>query len=214
VRDKKRDKADATNPGTEAFVPDFSDDDDAENTGDTGNTENTENTGTHSWVPDFGSDVDHTGEQPVAEQPAPPARPAPPADPAEPAAEEESEAESAGIPVQSVTVPGRYLYVKWWKLALVLLGIWAVAAVVGSGLFYWWHHSIDKTPALFVVLVYVVVCVVGGVMLAMVEGRPLVSALSVAVMSAPFGAFAAAAPLYGYYHCSRVGHCLAAVIPY
>jgi hypothetical protein len=207
VRDKKRDKADATNPGTEAFVPDFSDDDD------TGNTGNTENTGTHSWVPDFGDD---TGEHPAAEQPAPPAQAAesvePAAEPAEP--EEESEAESAGIPVQSVTVPGRYLYVKWWKLALVILGIWALAAVVGLGLFYWWHHSIDKTPALFVVLVYVVVCVVGGVMLAMVEGRPLVSALSVAVMSAPFGAFAAAAPLYGYYHCARVGNCLAGVIPY
>jgi hypothetical protein len=210
VRDKKRAKADATNPGTEAFVPDFSDDDDTGNTGNAGNTESTENTGTHSWVPDFGDD---TGEQPVAEEPESPAEAVErAAESAEP--EEESEAESAAIPVQSVTVPGRYLYVKWWKLALVILGIWAVAAVVGLGLFYWWHHSIDKTPALFVVLVYVVVCVVGGVMLAMVEGRPLVSALSVAVMSAPFGAFAAAAPLYGYYHCAGVGHCLAGVIPY
>jgi hypothetical protein len=198
VRDKKRDKQDATNPGTEAFVPDFSDDDD---------TENTENTGTQSWVPDFGDD---SGEQPVAEQQASPAA----EQPASPAAEGESEAESGGTPVQSVTVPGRYLYVKWWKLALVILGVWAVVAVVGLGLFYWWHHSIDKTPALFVVLVYVVVCVVGGVMLAMVEGRPLVSALSVAVMSAPFGAFAAAVPLYGYYYCARLGHCLAGVIPY
>jgi hypothetical protein len=201
VRDKKRDKEDATNPGTEAFVPDFSDDDDAEN------TENTENTGTHSWVPDFGDD---SGEQPVAEQPASPVA----EQPASPVAEGESEAESGGTPVQSVTVPGRYLYVKWWKLALVILGVWAVAAVVGLGLFYWWHHSIDKTPALFVVLVYVVVCIVGGVMLAMVEGRPLVSALSVAVMSAPFSAFAAAVPLYGYYYCARLGHCLAGVIPY
>jgi hypothetical protein len=205
VRDKKRDKEDATNPGTEAFVPDFSDDDDAES------TENTENTGTHSWVPDFGDD---SGEQPVAEEPASPTAEGE-SDTEQPASPEgESEAESGGTPVQSVTVPGRYLYVKWWKLALVILGVWAVAAVVGLGLFYWWHHSIDKTPALFVVLVYVVVCVVGGVMLAMVEGRPLVSALSVAVMSAPFSAFAAAVPLYGYYYCARLGHCLAGVIPY
>ncbi|MGV0554374.1 hypothetical protein ABVK30_29380, partial [Mycobacterium kansasii] len=99
-------------------------------------------------------------------------------------------------------------------LALMLLGVWAAAAVVGLGLFSWWYGSIDKTPALFAVLVYVAVCVVGGVMLAMVHGRPLVSALSVALMSGPFAAVAGAAPLYGYYYCERVGHCLVGVIPY
>ncbi len=116
--------------------------------------------------------------------------------------------------MQPVNVPGRYLYLKWWKLALVLLGVWFAAGVIGLGLFYWWYHSVDKTPALFVVLVYVVVCIVGGVMLAMTQGRPLVSALSVALMSGPFAALVAAAPLYGYYHCERVGHCLVGVIPY
>ena len=127
---------------------------------------------------------------------------------------EESATHAAGAPVQSVTVPGRYLYLKWWKLLLVILGVWIVAAEVGLGLFYWWYHTVDKTPAVFVVLVYVVACAVAGVMLAMVQGRPLVSALSLAVMSGPFASVAAAAPLYGYYYCARVGHCLVGVIPY
>jgi hypothetical protein len=55
---------------------------------------------------------------------------------------------------------------------------------------------------------------VGGVMMAMVHGRPLITALSIAVMSGPFASVAAAAPLYGYYYCERVGHCLIGVIPY
>ena len=106
--------------------------------------------------------------------------------------------------MHSVTVPGRYQYLKWWKLALVLLGVWIAAAEAGLSLFYWWYHTVDKTAAAFMVLVYVVACVVAGVMLAMVQGRPLISALSIAVMSGPFASVAAAAPLYGYYYCARV----------
>ncbi|WP_207547841.1 hypothetical protein [Mycobacterium mantenii] len=190
---------DASSPGTEAFVPDFSDGED-----------DSEHTGTQSWVPDFDDD---TGEHPVATKPAPSTETA--EDGATTPARDADEAppEPAG-PVQPVNVPGRYLYLKWWKLALVLFGVWAVAAVIGLGLFYWWYHSADKTAALFAVLVYVVACIVGAVMLAMTQGRPLVSALSVAVMSGPFAALVAAAPLYGYYHCERVGHCLVGVIPY
>lgn len=192
------DDKDASNPGTEAFVPDFSDDED-----------DAEETGTRSWVPDFDDD---TGEHPAVKGPDP--------DTVEDAAVTTipdtagpERAEPVG-PVQPVNVPGRYLYLKWWKLALVLLGVWAAAAVIGLGLFYWWYHSVDKTAALFVVLVYVVVCIVGGVMLAMTQGRPLISALSVAMMSGPFAALVAAAPLDGYYHCERVGHCLVGLIPY
>jgi hypothetical protein len=195
-----REDKDASSPGTEAFVPDFSDDD-----GDPGHT------GTQSWVPDFDDD---TGEHPAATEPENAGRTAQDeaATPAADAGEREP-AEPVG-PVQPVNVPGRYLYLKWWKLALVLLGVWAAAAVIGLGLFYWWYQSVDKTPALFVVLVYVVVCIVGGVMLAMTEGRPLISALAVAMMSGPFAALVASAPLYGYYHCERVGHCIVGLIPY
>ena len=116
-------------------------------------------------------------------------------------------------PAQSVTVPGRYFYLKWWKLVLVIAGVWIVAAPIGLGLFYWWYHSLDKTPALFVVLVYVVVCTVGSLMLAMVPGKPLLTALAIAVMSAVFASGAAAAPLYGHYYCAHTQHCLAGIIP-
>ncbi|ORA84414.1 hypothetical protein K3U93_21080 [Mycobacterium malmoense] len=186
----------ASSPGTEPFKPDFSD---------------SEDTGTQSWVPDFSdasdssdaSDAEDTGPQPAPETPETPA-----------VSERDLGTESAGVPVQSVTVPGRYLYLKWWKLVLVLLGVWIAEAEVGLGLFSWWYHTIDKTPVVFMVLVYVVACAVGGVMLAMVQGRPVISALSIAVMSGPFASVAAAAPLYGYYYCERVGHCLVGVIPY
>lgn len=179
-------------------MPDFSDDE-----GDS------EHTGTQSWVPDFDDDTGaHPAEQEREGGSAEDEAATPTADAGEP-----EPAEPAG-PVQPINVPGRYLYLKWWKLALVLLGVWAAAAVIGLGLFYWWYHSVDKTPALFVVLVCVVVCIVGGVMLAMTQSRPLISALSVAMMSAPFAALVASTPLYGYYHCERVGHCLVGLIPY
>jgi hypothetical protein len=170
-----------------------------------------EDTGTQSWVPDFSDDHDDnddTGPRPAAEK----AESAP--DVEEVAAGREAEAGGGGLPVQPIAVPGRYQYLRWWHLVLVLLGVWIVAAVVGLGLFYWWYHSVDKTPAVFTVLVYVVACAVGGVLLAMAEGRPLISALSLAVMSGPFASVAAAAPLYGYYHCAHTGHCLVGAIPY
>ncbi len=183
-----------SNPGTAPFVPDFSDDADGP--------------GTQSWVPDFDDD---TGPRPAVAGAK--AEPAEPAQPAQARDEMGPEAESAGAPVQPVAVPGRYFYLKWWKLLLVIVGVWFLAAEVGLGLLYWWYHATDKGPALFVVLVYAVACAVGSVLLAMVEGRPLVSALSLALMSGPFASVVAAAPLYGYYHCEHVGHCLAGVIP-
>jgi hypothetical protein len=97
---------------------------------------------------------------------------------------------------------------------LVLAGVWAVAAVVGLALYLWWYHSVDKTPALFVVLVYLVTCTVVAVLTAMVQNKPLVSALSMAVMSAPFASTAAASVLYGIYFCDRASRCLIGLIPY
>jgi hypothetical protein len=178
-----------SHPRTEAFVPDFSDDQD---------------TGSQP-IPQSGADTEKSEPSASKEQEEEPEAPSP-------AAEEDSE--PSGAPVQPVTVPGRYQYLKWWKLALVILGVWIATGEIGLSLFYWWYHAIDKTPAVFMVLVYVVVCVVAGVMLAMVQGRPLISALSIAVMSGPFASVAAAAPLYGYYHCARIGHCLIGIIPY
>lgn len=207
MADKEVEQDRPSNPGTEPFVPDF------EDTGTQGFVPDfEEDTGTHGFVPDF----DDTGSQPVpaaAEKPGKSEDKVATEAPAAPS-ERDPGTEPLGASVQSVTVPGRYQYLKWWKLVLVLLGVWAGTAEVGLSLFYWWYHTIDKTPAVFMALVYVVACTVGGVMLAMVQGRPVIAALSIAVMSGPFGSVVAAAPLYGYYYCARTGHCLVAVIPY
>ncbi len=68
----------------------------------------------------------------------------------------------------------------------MIFGVWFAAAQIGLSLFYWWFHTIDKTASVFVVLVYIVACTVAGSMLSMVEGRPTITALSLAVMSGPF----------------------------
>ncbi len=189
------------NPGTEPFVPDF----------DTGEP-------SVPFVPDF-SEIGDTDSQPLplvglpakAKESGRKEEPKDEPETTSPAAEQDSATESAAVPV---TVPGIYQHVKWWKLVLVLFGVWLAAAQTGLSLFYWWYHTIDKTGPVFMVLVYVVACSVAGVILAMGQGRPLLSALAIAVMSGPFASLAAAAPLYGYYYCERVGHCLVGVIPY
>jgi hypothetical protein len=117
-------------------------------------------------------------------------------------------------PVHPVTVPGRYYYLKWWKFVLVLVGVWIVAAAIGMVLFSWWYHAENKTPAVFVVLVYTVASIVGALMLAMIPGRPLLSALAIALSSAVFASLAAVAPLYGHYHCARTQHCVVGLVPY
>ena len=44
-------------------------------------------------------------------------------------------------------VPATDQYLKRWTFVLVVAGVWIVAAAIGLGLYYWWFHSIDKTPA-------------------------------------------------------------------
>jgi hypothetical protein len=117
----------------------------------------------------------------------------------------------------AVTDPGPYLYLKWWKFILMLLAVWVPAAAAGAGLFYWWSHdaSKHKTTVVFVVLAYVVVTTVAGLILAMVSDRPLVSALSIAMLSAVFAAVVGAAPVYGKFYCEHSQrHCAAGVLPY
>jgi hypothetical protein len=142
----------------------------------------------------------------------------PPSSPA--ATEQSAPAEAAppgALPAPSITVPGRYHYLKWWQFILMLLAVWVPAGAIGAGLFYWWTHdnSALKTPVVFVVFVYVVVCIVAGLMLAMVTDRPLVSALAIAMMSAVFASVLAAAPLYGAFYCEHIQRpCLMSIIPY
>lgn len=186
MAEKKPDR-EPENPGTEPFVPDF----------DTGGEPSV------PFVPDF--DTDSQPALPVVDLAKDkPAEPGPAVQPPDAAAE----------PPGPVTVPGRYLYLKWWKLVLVLFGVWFVAAVFGLSLYYWWYHDVDKTPSAFVVFGYVVACTVAGLILAMVGSKPLIGALAIAVMSAPFASVAAAAPLYGYLHCERAATpCLMGIVP-
>ncbi|WP_234835113.1 hypothetical protein [Mycolicibacterium stellerae] len=105
-------------------------------------------------------------------------------------------------------------YLKRWTFVFVVAAVWVVAAAVGLGLFYWWFHSINKTPAVFIVLVYLVMCTVAALIAAMFGGKPALSALGIALLSAPFASTAAAAVLYGLYFCDRASRCLVGVIPY
>ncbi|MDT5133799.1 MAG: hypothetical protein QOE41_3110 [Mycobacterium sp.] len=103
------------------------------------------------------------------------------------------------LPAQPVAVPGQYHYLKRWTFVPVLIGVWIPAALIGLLLYYYWFHSIDKTPAVFLLLVVIVVSTVSGQLMAMVDHKPLITAAAIAVMSAPFAATAAAAALHGAY---------------
>jgi hypothetical protein len=117
-------------------------------------------------------------------------------------------------PLKPVAVVGQYRFLKWWQLALVLVGVWIPAAGIGLGLFTWWYSLADKTPAVFVVVLYAAGCIVAGLIVAMVGEKPLLAAVAIALMSAVFASAVAAAPLYGHYFCQHVDRCVGGVIPY
>jgi hypothetical protein len=125
--------------------------------------------------------------------------------------EAQSDGPSAG---EQAVAPDAEQSLKRWTFVLVVAAVWIVAAAIGLGLYYWWFHSIDKTPAVFVVLLYLVLCTVAALIAAMVQDKPLMSALGIALMSAPFASTAAAAGLYGIYFCELASRCLVGLIPY
>jgi len=188
---------------------------------------------TEPYKPTFDTGV-HQRAEPELIEPAPPPRrrrwwhrrsdpPAPetadePVSGVMPTAYTETDAPpSEALPASSVGVPGQYHYLRWWKFVLMLLVVWVPAGAIGAGLFYWWSHdgSKHKTAVVFVVLVYVIVCTVAGLIMAMVPDRPLVSALAIAMISAVFASCLAAAPVYGKFYCEHSQrHCLAGVLPY
>jgi hypothetical protein len=139
-------------------------------------------------------------------------------DPVQPLAAAHEPLEAASVPLpapaQPEVVPATYRYLKRWTFVLVVAGVWIVAAACGLGLYYWWFHAFDKTPPVFVVLLFVIVCTVGSLLAAMVGNKPLVAALAIGLMSAPLAATAAAAVLHGLYFCDRVSRCLVGLIPY
>src|SRR5690348_6987450 len=87
--------------------------------------------------------------------------------------DDEPRSEPQPIPAASVVVPGIPQVLKRWMFVLVVTGVWALAAIAGWGLYYWWYHSIDKTAPVFVVLVFVIMCTVGGLLTAMAPNRPV-----------------------------------------
>ncbi|WNG88314.1 hypothetical protein C6A87_003425 [Mycobacterium sp. ITM-2016-00317] len=101
--------------------------------------------------------------------------------------------------VPPVVIPAVAQYVSRWRFALIVIGMWIVAAAAGAGLYYWWYHSLDKAVPVFAVLVFVIACVVGSLLSSMVQDRPGVAAMAVAMMSAPMAAGAGAALLYAAY---------------
>jgi hypothetical protein len=113
---------------------------------------------------------------------------------------DELKSEPIVTPAQPVVVPGSCQYLKWWQLVAIVAGMWVVAAAIGLGLYYWWFQSINKTPTVFVVLMYLMVVMVTSLLVSMVPNKPLISALALALMSAPLASTAAAAVLYGAYY--------------
>ncbi len=96
---------------------------------------------------------------------------------------------------------GHTCSLKWWTFVGVLAGVWFVFAAAGAGLYYYWYQSADKTWPVFVV------CSPTSssrrsvpLVASTAQRKPLVSALAIALMSAPHGgALAAAAAFYGAY---------------
>jgi hypothetical protein len=155
------------------------------------------------WPPSFGTGP-HPTPLPGPEEECEP----------EPEGKPEPQVTSTAKPPKPVVVEGQYRFLKWWQLALVLVAVWIPAAGIGLGLFSWWYSLADKTPAVFVVVVYAVGCILAGVIVAMVGEKPLLAALAIALMSAVFASAAAAAPLYGHHFCQHVSRCVGGIIPY
>ena len=101
------------------------------------------------------------------------------------------------VTAQPVVVPGAYQFVKRWKFALIVAGVWVLAAAAGASFYFWWYTAMDKTLPVLGILVYLMVCMVASMLVSMVPNRPQVTALAIALMSAPLASTAAAAVLHG-----------------
>ena len=104
------------------------------------------------------------------------------------------------VPAHPVVVPGNYQFLKRWKFALIVAGVWVLAAAAGLGFYYWWYIALVKTLPVFGILLFLVVCMVASLLVSMVPNRPQITALAIALMAAPLAATAAAAVLHGAYY--------------
>ncbi|MHC9291068.1 hypothetical protein ACRCUN_01300 [Mycobacterium sp. LTG2003] len=113
--------------------------------------------------------------------------------------QDELPSEPLPAPAPPMEVPSTYQYLGRWSFVLVVAGVWIVAGAAGLGLYHFWFGAVDKTWPVFLVFGYVVITTVAGLLAAMAQRKPLVSALAIALMSAPLASVAAAAVLYGAY---------------
>ncbi len=113
-----------------------------------------------------------------------------------------------GEPARPVKVPAgsaEQRGLKRWVLILVLLAAWIPAALIGLLLYQHWFEQLlphDKNAVVVYVLMWVFTCVVLALLLAMVEPRPIIAALAIAVLTAPATSVAAAGVKYGYAACT------------
>lgn len=104
-------------------------------------------------------------------------------------------------PAHPLVLPGSFQFLKRWVFVLVVAAVWLVAVPAGAALYYWWVGDLDpdKTWPVYGTLLYLIACTVVGLLVAMVQNRPTVSALAIGLMSAPLASTAGAAVLYGAY---------------
>lgn len=111
-----------------------------------------------------------------------------------------SHAEPIVVPAAPTAVPATYQHLKRWQFVFIVAAVWVLAAAAGLGFYFWWYTSLNKTAAVFGVLLYLIVCSVASMLVSMVQNRPPVTALAIALMSAPLASVAAAAVLHGAYY--------------
>jgi hypothetical protein len=97
-------------------------------------------------------------------------------------------------------LPGTFQFVKRWKFALMVAGVWVVSAAAGLGFYYWWYSALNKTVPVLGILIYLAVCMVASVLVSLIPHRPQVTGLAIALMAAPLASTAAAAILHGAYY--------------
>lgn len=103
------------------------------------------------------------------------------------------------VPAHPAVVPGSFQFLKRWKFALIVAGVWVLAGAAGLGFYYWWYTALTKTVPVFGILLYLVACMVASLLVSMVPNRPQITALAIALMAAPLASTAAAAVLHGAY---------------
>ena len=104
------------------------------------------------------------------------------------------------ITAQPAVVPSSQPSVKRWHFLLITAGVWVAGAAAGAGFYFWWYTALYKTAPVFGILLYLVACMVGSLLVSMVTERPRITALAIAVMSAPLASTVAAALLHGAYY--------------